>query len=159
MPPPSITMTTMPKSINTTDYEQPQSALHIYEVIPSAYEEQHTCKVLPMPHPPPQGFPQHSYPKNTKQGYHLGQEPPLDYEETSFGYPPQHTYEYMSPAPRILPSKYWITQVALLLTVYNNLWFIVSFSCSILLLLQFFNCIHDNTWNEKIDTIVYLWCI
>lgn len=106
MPPPSINMTTMPKSISTTDYEQPQSALHIYEVIPSAYEEQHTCKVLPMPHPPPQGFPQHSYPKNTKQGYHLGQEPPLDYEETSFGYPPQHTYEYMSPAPRILPSKY-----------------------------------------------------
>ena len=76
---PPATMTTLPRSISATDYEQPQSAVHIYE-------EQHTCKALPMPHPPLQGFSQHSYPKNTKQGYHLGQKPPLDYEETSFGW-------------------------------------------------------------------------
>ena len=56
---------------------------------PPAYQEQY--ETLPMPYAPLKGFSQHDYPKDTKQGYPLGQEPSLS--ETLVGYPPEHIYE------------------------------------------------------------------
>ena len=94
-----------PLQSNTNQYSFTQGYMVQYELPPPAYQEQH--KTLPMPHPPLQGFLEHGYPLDSKQGYPLGQEPPLDHEEALAGYPPaEHSYEYMSPGSHVLPSKY-----------------------------------------------------
>ena len=101
MPPStSMTLTKMPRSISATDYyDQPQPKTAQYEIPSPAYQKQHRA----LPPPPRQGFSKHSYTQDIKRGNPVGQRPPLDYEETSLGYQPEHTYEYMAPGPR---SKY-----------------------------------------------------
>ena len=82
--PTSMTMTTMPRSTNAADYEQPQSNIVRHDLAPPAYQKHH--KILPMPHPPLQGFFQHGYPQKP---------PPAFPQETLPGYTPEHTYESM----------------------------------------------------------------
>ena len=96
MPPStSMTMTTMPRSISDTDYyDQPQSKTVQYEIPSPAYQKQHRA----LPPPPRQGFSKHSYTQDIR-GNPVGQGHPLNYEETSLGYQPGHTYEYMAPGP------------------------------------------------------------
>ena len=93
MPPPiSLTMTIMPRSTNATeDDKQPQSNMVQYDELPPPPAYQERYETLQMPHAPLTGFSQHCYPKDTKQGYPLGQEPSL--AKTLVGYSPEHTYE------------------------------------------------------------------
>ena len=88
MTPPStsMTMTTMPRSISDTNYyNQPQSKTVQYEIPSPAYQKQHRA----LPPPPQQGFSKHSYTQDIRGNP----------EETSLGYQPGHTYEYMAPGP------------------------------------------------------------
>ena len=95
MPPPiSLTMTIMPRSTNATEGDkqlQSNMVRYIYDELPPPPTYQEQYEILPMPYAPLKGFSQHDYPEDTKQGYPLGQEPPL--AETLVGYPPEHTYE------------------------------------------------------------------